>query len=165
MKEKLIKRFSEYGNFIDDALGQLVGGIDGPAGLLVKKKEYQETWNSIMYFGDVLQEKFGRNWLDSQPAIAYQNEELLRLNLLRNKLFDGRKLEFEQMKQTWEPILWEWISKHYGKIQTDSRGINFQAGSGNTALVLLKSGRWHNMSAFHGVKLDMYTPIISVTNI
>ena len=165
MKEKLTKQFSEYGLHMDDALGQLVAGIDRPAGRLVKAQEYKECHNKITYWNDTMVEKFGRTWTEDHASLEYSKAELLKLNLLRNQLFREKNQEFEDMKQTWEKILESFLVDRWGVPLKDALGYVYIYGSGNSALVLLESMRLHVNKSYAGQSMKLYRPMVSITSL
>ena len=162
IKAKLTKRLSEYGDFYWDMLGQCAS-IDKDN--LPKKKEYQKTHNDMTYYMIRKVEEFGKEWSASVQNQAQKAKDMKELQLKLNKLFIERREEWEAAKKSWEPALKAWLEEQWGKPITDSRGQIYQYGLGPDSLVLLKSQRYHTMQPFQGAVLELYVPLISVTDI
>jgi len=163
MKKKLMKRLSEYGDFYGDLLGQLAN-LD--KNKLPIRKAYKENWNRILYYGDEMVEEHGRAWTGQKSVIEDTEKKMLEWNLLRNKLFDERAVEWEESKESWIPALEKFLIEQYGPKQCDSLGITYIYGSGNSSLVLLSSMRFHTMSAgMAGPTMELYRPMVSVTSL
>ena len=101
LKKKLLFGLEGLGSYFSVMEATCVQWIDKPAGLLVKAAEYMKVHDKMIYEMDGIVKEHGSRWTSEAIHQAEFEKSQLKQQLELNILFEERKQEFEDEKQSW----------------------------------------------------------------